>query len=384
MRIDHDDMPFRRRLANPVEDQGSAGRLTRTGRSKQSEMLAQHGIDIDPGANILGRIDLSDRHRAAPVARIDLPEVGGGRRKNHRTGHRIACHTAPETVEAASQLLLDALAEEVDIGQNGAGLAVLFLVAHARQKPAAADADLDLRTDLTSHSDSGITILRTFGETLEIDGDHRSGAGNFQHHADGLHRIIADRFLFLLRLRFGCRLRLWRKLGWPWRGFAKAGSGGLRGLFLRLGRRSPLNGRFSNRWLRNGRYRRRLFRRCRLLVNVARSRNRATCCALIAFVRAPDTVTQRTGTGLLGLHLATTAETTKNAITRITHYPALILGVSTTCGRSDRSPIRVKIGSTILSIDLLRAAQRAFPHPTPYRPKEIPRSIRRRVPIDWR
>ncbi len=111
-------------------------------------------------------------------------------------------------MKLARELLLLAFAKEVDVGNDGTfGTPILALIAHACQKPAIADADLDLATDLSGHSDGGVGIVRAIGEPLNIDRDLRSGASYFEHHADGKRGVFAGsgriRLFGRFRGRFG-------------------------------------------------------------------------------------------------------------------------------------------------------------------------------------
>ncbi len=196
VRIDHDDMPLGRRLADTVQQQGRAGRFAGAGRTQQRKVLPEHGIDIDARTDVLRGIDLADRYRAASVARIDLLEVLRRRGIDHPARNGIACHTAAEAMELSGQLLLDPFAEKINIGEDGPCLAILALIANAGEKPAIADADLDLRTDLSGHRDRWIVIFGALVEALQVDGNHRTRAGDLQHHANGLGGILADRFFF--------------------------------------------------------------------------------------------------------------------------------------------------------------------------------------------
>ena len=150
VRIDHHDMALRRELADAVEDQRGAGRLAGAGRAEQREMLAEHRIDVERGADVRGRIDGADLDmrrgrrrrrsacRSAVVTGIDL-----------RAGDRIAGDAAAEVVELAGQPLLVALAEEVDLAamQSPAASASLQR-ADVGDQPRRADAHLDLAADL--------------------------------------------------------------------------------------------------------------------------------------------------------------------------------------------------------------------------------------------
>src|SRR3546814_10029954 len=72
-------MTLRRELADLVEDQRRARRLARAGRTEQREILAEHRVDIERAANILGWIDRPDLDMRALVGGINLLEVGAGR-----------------------------------------------------------------------------------------------------------------------------------------------------------------------------------------------------------------------------------------------------------------------------------------------------------------
>src|SRR3546814_18676318 len=76
VRVDHHDMTLRRDLADLVEDQRRARRLTRAGRAGQRAMLAEHRVDIERAANILRRIDGADLDQRALLPGITLLEVG--------------------------------------------------------------------------------------------------------------------------------------------------------------------------------------------------------------------------------------------------------------------------------------------------------------------
>src|SRR3546814_9112710 len=107
-------MTLRRELADLVEDQRRACRLARAGRAEQREMLAEHRVDIERAANILGRIDGADLDMRALVGGVNLLEVGAGRRENLTARDRIARDAAAEIMDAAGDLFLFAFAEEVD------------------------------------------------------------------------------------------------------------------------------------------------------------------------------------------------------------------------------------------------------------------------------
>ena len=148
-------------------------------------MLAEHGIDIDPGADVVGRIDRADLDETTPVAGIDLAQVAGRRGIDQRARVRIAGHAALELVQPPGQALFVALAEKVGRSQNAAGrLGVLLLVAHRGEQPAPADLNFDLAADLAGLDHRWIVAGSAFGQALQIDRDHAATAGNLQDNAD--------------------------------------------------------------------------------------------------------------------------------------------------------------------------------------------------------
>src|SRR5690606_34018911 len=145
----------------------------------QREVLAEHGVDVDAGADVAGRIDRADLHRAAPVGSVDLLEVLGGGRIDHRPRDRIAGDAAAEAVDAPRLLLFPPLAHEVDVGEHAAAVAapVLPLVAHAGEQPAVLGLDLDLAADLAGERDRGVGVVDALVEPLQVEHDLRARAG---------------------------------------------------------------------------------------------------------------------------------------------------------------------------------------------------------------
>src|SRR5690606_39979999 len=63
VRVDHHDVALRRAFADAVQNQRRTGGLAGAGRTQQREMLAEHRIDIKPGADVAGGIDGADLDR---------------------------------------------------------------------------------------------------------------------------------------------------------------------------------------------------------------------------------------------------------------------------------------------------------------------------------
>ena len=67
-------------------------------------MLAEHGVNIDAGANVLGGINLPDGDRAAPIAGVDLSQILRRCREYQCSRHGITSDAAAETVALARRL----------------------------------------------------------------------------------------------------------------------------------------------------------------------------------------------------------------------------------------------------------------------------------------
>ena len=57
VRVDHHDVTLGAELRDSVEDEADAGRLAGAGRSQHGEMLAEHRVDVESAADVVGRID---------------------------------------------------------------------------------------------------------------------------------------------------------------------------------------------------------------------------------------------------------------------------------------------------------------------------------------
>src|SRR3546814_15484180 len=81
-------------------------------------MLAEHRVDIERAANILGWIDRPDLDMRALVGGINLLEVGAGRGEHLTARDRVARHAAAEIMDAAGDLFLIARSEERRVGKE--------------------------------------------------------------------------------------------------------------------------------------------------------------------------------------------------------------------------------------------------------------------------
>ena len=98
--------------------------------------------------------------------------------------------------------ILVALAEEVDLGDDDAGLGVADPeAANVGEQPAATGIDLDLAADLPRHGNAGIGIGGKLGQAAADDLDLRAAADDLDDLADRLmvrdqsprRRIVRDR-----------------------------------------------------------------------------------------------------------------------------------------------------------------------------------------------
>jgi hypothetical protein len=183
VRIDHDDMTFRRQIADAMHDQSRGGRLAGTGRAEQREMLAQHRVDVERAAHVLGRVNGADLDTGAVVGREHLLQILAGDREDAVAGDRISSDTALEVDQPAGLLMLVALAEEVDV-RDDIFAAVGPQVADVGEQPAPADLELDLAADLPGHGDARIGIGGEIAQPLPVDPDLRSAPGDFGDEAE--------------------------------------------------------------------------------------------------------------------------------------------------------------------------------------------------------
>ena len=140
-------------------------------------MLAEQGVDVERGADVLGRIDGADLDMGALVGGEDLLQVGAGDRIDPAARDRIGGDAALEVDQLAGARILVALAEEVDLGDDDAASASLTLrrrtLASSQRRP---ECDLDLAADLARHGDAGIGIVGELGQATADDLDLRAAA----------------------------------------------------------------------------------------------------------------------------------------------------------------------------------------------------------------
>ena len=86
VRVDHHDVTLGAELRDAVEDQADAGRFAGTGRSQHREMLAEHRIDVERAADVVGRVDRADLDMRLVAGGEDRAHVLGGDRKTSAPG----------------------------------------------------------------------------------------------------------------------------------------------------------------------------------------------------------------------------------------------------------------------------------------------------------
>ena len=150
-------------------------------------MLAEQSVDIERGADILGRIDGADLDMGALVGGEHLLQIVAGDRIGLAARDRISGDAALEVDQLAGRRILVALAEEVDLGGDHAGLGVGDLqAADVGEQPAAAGIDLDLAADLAGHGDGRVRILGQLDEAAADDLDAGAAAADLDDLADRL------------------------------------------------------------------------------------------------------------------------------------------------------------------------------------------------------
>jgi hypothetical protein len=156
-----------------------------------AKCLPSRGVDIEGAANVLGRIDGADLDMRALVGGEHLPHVLAGDREDLGAGRRIAGDAAAEVDQLAGLRILLAFAEEVDVGDDHARLAVAELeAAHVGEQPAASGLELDVAADLSGQGDARVRIAPDLGHPRGFELDRAAAAANLDHLAE---RRVAHR-----------------------------------------------------------------------------------------------------------------------------------------------------------------------------------------------
>ena len=146
-----------------MEDQRDRGRFAGTGRSQDREMLAEHRVDVERAADVVGRIDGADLDMRLVARREDRAQVVGRDREHVGARDRIAGHAAAEIAHLAGGVAA-ALAEEVDVGDDLAAV-VGAQRADVGDQPVVADDHLDLAADLARHGDRRVLVRLQRGQS---------------------------------------------------------------------------------------------------------------------------------------------------------------------------------------------------------------------------
>ncbi len=185
VRVNHDDMTFRRKVADAMQDQRGAGGFTGAGRSQKREMLAQHRVDIERRARVRRREYGADLHMGAVVGGVDLAHVLAAKREDFGAGRGIVGDAPAKAADAACLRFLIAFAQKVDVGDDEAAiLPVEGHRPHAGDQPGRADAHFQLAAHLPGHGDAGVAVL---GEGAQGGGVHQhlgTGAGDLENFTD--------------------------------------------------------------------------------------------------------------------------------------------------------------------------------------------------------
>src|SRR6185437_14417175 len=109
---------------------------------------------------------------------------------------RIAGDAAAEVDQPAGLLMLLALAEEIDLGDDQPAFAVVQAdAADVGEQPARAGLELDVAADLAGEGDARIGIARDLGEAADLELDSARAAAHLDDAADrrALGRAAEDR-----------------------------------------------------------------------------------------------------------------------------------------------------------------------------------------------
>ena len=192
--IDHHDVALRRKLTNPVEDQRSRGRFTRTSRTKQREMLAEHRINIKRTAHIRGWIDRTDFDIGMIVRRVKLTHIFRGSRVNQIIRTRIAGDPATEIIDFARKPLFIALTQKVDHRDDVPGRIKTFgKRADVGDQPCRSDFDLNLTAYLSCGGKAWIACHRKCRHRLRTEQHTRCRTRNIKHRSNMRHLLRRNR-----------------------------------------------------------------------------------------------------------------------------------------------------------------------------------------------
>ena len=153
--------------------------------AEQREMLAEHGIDIERAAHVLGRVDGADLDMGALISGEDTAQVLARHRMDRRPGHRIAGDAAAERAQRAGDGIGLALAQEIDLRHDVVALAVEE--AHRTDigdQPAHAGAELHLAADLAGRGQRQVRLVGEQRQGRTVEPHQRGGARNLDQGAD--------------------------------------------------------------------------------------------------------------------------------------------------------------------------------------------------------
>src|ERR1044072_2476496 len=104
-------------------------------------MLAQHWVDVERAANVVGRVNGADFDVRAVVGGENGAHVFGGHGQDRLARNRVARDAAAEAAEAAAGALAT-FTEEVDVGDHGTRLVAGAQGANVGDQPAVGDLHL--------------------------------------------------------------------------------------------------------------------------------------------------------------------------------------------------------------------------------------------------
>ena len=145
-------------------------------------MLAEHRIDIERAADVVGRIDGADLDMRFVARGENGAQVVRGDRKHVAAGDRIAGDAAAEIAELAARIL-DAFAEEIDVRDEIAAV-VGAQRADVGNQPGVADDHLDLASDLARHRDRRVGVRLQRPQRGSVHADLRARTGDFDNLSD--------------------------------------------------------------------------------------------------------------------------------------------------------------------------------------------------------
>ena len=145
-------------------------------------MLAEHRVDVERAADVVGRIDGADLDMRLVAGGEDRAHVFGRDSRHFGARNGVTGDAATEVAQPASAIAR-AFTEKVDVRHKFAGVGCTKR-ADVGNQPAVADAGLDLAADLAGHGDGRVGVCLQRHNRRAIEADLRTRTGDLHDMPD--------------------------------------------------------------------------------------------------------------------------------------------------------------------------------------------------------